>query len=141
MKTLLILLFLFSNAVLAERQPATVVRVIDGDTIKISAPWVPAPLKPEISIRVSGVDTPEHAGIAQCDLEAQRADKATEFTQGLITHAKKIEVTYTQWDKYGGRILGEVWVDDKALSEQLIAAHLARAYHGEKKQGWCHGQD
>lgn len=133
----LLLLLLLPLTVHAARQPVTVLRVIDGDTVKIAAPWVPEPLKPEISVRVTGVDTPEHAGIAQCDLEAQRADMATEFTRTMITAAKKIEVTFTGWDKYGGRILGEIWIDDQSLSQHLIAAGYARDYHGKKKQGWC----
>ncbi len=38
---------------------ANITRVIDGDTVAIEAPWLPDPLKKELSIRVFGVDTPE----------------------------------------------------------------------------------
>ena len=38
---------------------AQVIRVSDGDTIVISAPFLPAPLKPELAVRIFGVDTPE----------------------------------------------------------------------------------
>ena len=38
---------------------AKIIRVSDGDTIVISAPYLPAPLKPELAVRIYGVDTPE----------------------------------------------------------------------------------
>ena len=37
----------------------TILRVSDGDTIVISAPYLPAPLKPQLAVRIFGVDTPE----------------------------------------------------------------------------------
>lgn len=114
-----------------------ILRVIDGDTIVIKAPWVPAPMKPEISVRVMGVDTPEHGGRAQCDLEAKNADEAILFTKNKILQAQKHEVIFYQWDKFGGRILGEVLLDDQRLSDMLIKEGHAHSYHGEKKTSWC----
>ena len=38
---------------------ATILRVIDGDTVAFQASYLPDPLKKELSIRVFGVDTPE----------------------------------------------------------------------------------
>ena len=38
---------------------AQILRVTDGDTVVIAAPFLPAPFKPELAIRVFGVDTPE----------------------------------------------------------------------------------
>ena len=40
---------------------AVINRIIDGDTIVIQAPYLPKPLKPEIAVRIYGVDTPEKA--------------------------------------------------------------------------------
>jgi endonuclease YncB( thermonuclease family) len=66
MKKLLILLALVPCLVLAQpkQKPgvvydAVITRVIDGDTVGIAATWLPAPLKPVLSVRVYGVDTPE----------------------------------------------------------------------------------
>ena len=39
---------------------AKIIRVTDGDTVVIAAPYLPPPLKPEIAVRVFGVDTPEN---------------------------------------------------------------------------------
>ena len=125
------------GAALAAYQPAKVIRMIDGDTIVIEAPWVPAPMKPQISIRVIGVDTPEKGHRAQCPQEAKLAEQASAHTKALLTRAKTVEVEFTDWDKYGGRVLGRVRIDGVDLTDSLISAGLARAYQGEKKQSWC----
>lgn len=125
------------SSALAAYQPVKVLRMIDGDTIVISAPWVPEPMKPQISIRVIGVDTPEKGHRAQCPQEAALAEKASAHTKDLLSKAKLVEAEFTSWDKYGGRVLGRVRIDGVDLTESLIAAGLARAYHGEKKQSWC----
>ena len=49
------LCFGFATAIHAEethRYEWKVLRVIDGDTVEIEAPYLPAPLKPKLSIRV-----------------------------------------------------------------------------------------
>lgn len=135
--TLLLLLLPFTAHAKEVIYDVQILRVIDGDTVVISAPWIPQPLKPEISIRVLGVDTPEHAGRAQCDIEARNADASTQFTQQAIAASKKQQVIFKQWDKYGGRILGDVLLDDRSLTDMLIQNGYAREYHGEKKTSWC----
>lgn len=135
MKLLLLLILLplttFAN------ETVKIIRVIDGDTVVIEAPWVPKPLKPEISIRVWGVDSPEKTYRAQCDIEAQRGETATVFTRDKVANSKTQEVTFIDWDKYGGRILGDVFLDGVSLRSLLIQNNLARDYHGEKKSSWC----
>lgn len=125
------------GAALAAYQPAKVIRMIDGDTIVIEAPWVPDPMKKQISIRVTGVDTPEKGSRAQCPREAQLAEQASAHTKALLARARAVEVEFTDWDKYGGRVLGRVRIDGVDLTDSLIRAGLARAYQGEKKQSWC----
>ena len=72
MKKLLLLLLAVPALALAQKTPqgvtydAQIVRVNDGDTVVISAPFLPAPLKPELAVRVFGVDTPEKGFRAQC---------------------------------------------------------------------------
>ena len=46
---------------------AVVTHVIDGDTVAIEAKWIPLPMKPVISVRVYGVDTPEKSYRAKCE--------------------------------------------------------------------------
>jgi hypothetical protein len=43
---------LIATPVLAVEHSWKVTRVLDGDTIEVEAPWVPAPIPPVIKIRV-----------------------------------------------------------------------------------------
>jgi len=114
-----------------------IIRIIDGDTVVISAPFLPSPLKPELSLRVYGVDTPEKGFRGACDLEKDLGLKATEFTKKQLESAKKIKILLLDWDKYGGRILGDVIYDNKSLRAELIKNGFAREYFGDKKKSWC----
>jgi endonuclease YncB( thermonuclease family) len=116
---------------------AVITRVIDGDTVAFQAPFLPAPLKQELSIRVFGVDTPEKGHRAQCPSEDQRGQAASAFTKAQINASTKRQVILMDWDKYGGRVLGDVVLDGKSLRQMLIANGFAREYYGEAKQSWC----
>lgn len=116
---------------------AVITRVIDGDTVGIQATWLPAPLKPELSIRVFGVDTPEKGHRAACASEAARGEAATAFTKAQITAATKRQIVLMDWDKYGGRVLGDVLLNGQSLRGMLIANGFAREYYGDAKQSWC----
>jgi endonuclease YncB( thermonuclease family) len=41
------------------------------------------------------------------------------------------------WDKYGGRVLGDVLLNGQSLRQLLIANGFAREYYGEAKTSWC----
>jgi len=116
---------------------ANITRVIDGDTVAFEAAWLPDPLKKELSIRVFGVDTPEKGHRAQCAKEDVMGKRATEFTKQAVISAQKRQVVLMDWDKYGGRVLGDVILDGKSLRQGLIANGLAREYYGEAKTSWC----
>lgn len=112
-------------------------RVIDGDTVEIAVGFLPAPLPPKLSVRVLGVDTPEKAPRAKCEAEAEKAKMASAFTKNAIATAREIDVQLKEWDKYGGRVLGYVFLDGHSLSDMLIEEGLARPYKGEAKSSWC----
>ena len=112
-------------------------RILDGDTVAFEAAFLPDPLKKELSIRVYGVDTPEKGFRAKCESENAKGLAATEFTKKSIANAKKIEVAIADWDKFGGRVLGDVILDGKSLRSLLIQNGYAREYYGEAKQSWC----
>ena len=116
---------------------ATIVRVNDGDTVVIAAPYLPKPLKPELAVRIYGVDTPEKGFRAQCPVEDQRGQAATVFTKNAINKSTHRQVVLYGWDKFGGRILGDILLDGQSLRAQLIANGFAREYFGEAKQSWC----
>jgi endonuclease YncB( thermonuclease family) len=114
-----------------------ITRVVDGDTVAFRADWLPDPLKKELSIRVFGVDTPEKGHRAQCPSEAQRGEMASAFTKQVVAAAKTRQIALMGWDKYGGRVLGDVILNGQSLRQMLIQNGFAREYYGDAKQSWC----
>jgi endonuclease YncB( thermonuclease family) len=112
-----------------------VVGVIDGDTLKAVIVGFPDPLH-NVSIRVMGVDTPEER--SKCPNEKARANLAKAFVQEQLKMTQHVTLKNLTWDKYGGRILAEVFFDGRDLSQLLLEKHFAVPYHGEKKSfDWC----
>lgn len=126
-------LFSFS----AQAYDYKVIRIVDGDTIVFQADFLPPPLKPQLSLRIYGVDTPEKGSRSQCDLENKKSQLATNFVRTLIHNAKSTDISILQWDKYGGRVLGDIMIDGKSLRALLIRNGFAREYFGDKKESWC----
>lgn len=116
---------------------AVFTRVIDGDTVAFQALWLPDPLKKELSVRVYGVDTPEKGFRAKCPSEDQKGQAATAFTKSVMNGATTRQVLLMDWDKYGGRVLGDIILDGKSLRAMLISQGYAREYYGEAKTSWC----
>jgi endonuclease YncB( thermonuclease family) len=147
MKKLLLTLLIAMTATLALAQgkmpknsatyDAQIIRVSDGDTIVIAAPFLPAPLKPELAVRIYGVDTPEKGFRGQCDSEKQRGEAASVFTKNLVQASQQRQVVLYGWDKFGGRVLGDIILNGQSLRAQLIANGFAREYYGDAKQSWC----
>ena len=127
----------------AQKQPqgvtydAQIVRVNDGDTVVIAAPFLPAPLKPELAVRVFGVDTPEKGFRAKCPQEDARGQAASKFTKDAVANSTKRQVVLYDWDKFGGRVLGDIILNGQSLRAMLIQNGFAREYFGEAKQSWC----
>lgn len=144
MKKLLALLLLVPALALAQKLPknsatydAQILGVSDGDTVVIAAPFLPKPLNPQLAVRIYGVDTPEKGYRAQCPIEAQRGELASQFTKQLVSKGQRFQVILYGWDKFGGRVLGDIIVDGQSVRQGLIANGLAREYYGEAKQSWC----
>ncbi len=143
MKKFLLLLLVTPILAFAQKQPqgvtydAKIIRVNDGDTVVISAPFLPAPLKPELAIRIYGVDTPEKGFRAQCPSEDQRGQAATAFTKQAVANTQKHQVVIYGWDKFGGRVLGDMLLNGVSLRAELIRNGFAREYFGDAKQSWC----
>jgi endonuclease YncB( thermonuclease family) len=116
---------------------AVIKRVIDGDTVVIQAPYLPKPLKPEMAVRIYGVDTPEKGFRSKCKEEDERGHSASDFTNAAVKASTKQQVSLLQWDKYGGRVLGDIILDGKSLRKMLIDQDMAREYFGDAKKPWC----
>lgn len=125
------------GVVVARAGEFRVVRVIDGDTVEIVGDNLPGGLR-NLRLRVLGVDTPEKGSLANCEKERQLADAAKAFTQQKVTKGKTIRVTLEKWDKYGGRVLGDLIIDGQSLSHLLIEQGYAAPYFGRgPKKDWC----
>ncbi len=143
MKKFLTLLLLVPVLAFAQKTPqgvmydAQIIKVSDGDTVVIAAPFLPAPLNPQLAVRIFGVDTPEKGFRAKCEAENQRGLAASEFTKKAVMASTQRQVVLYDWDKFGGRVLGDIILNGQSLRGMLIANGFAREYYGDAKQSWC----
>lgn len=61
-----------------------IVKVIDGDTIKVDARGDFPPALATLNVRLRGVDTPEKGGRAKCEAERRAGRAATAFTAAAV---------------------------------------------------------
>lgn len=143
MRKIMMLLACLPFLAMAQKTPqgkvydAQIVRINDGDTVVIAAPFLPAPLKPELAVRIYGVDTPEKGFRAKCPQEDARGKAATEFTKNAVNASQSRQVVLYDWDKFGGRVLGDLVLNGQSLRAMLIQNGFAREYFGEAKTSWC----
>lgn len=143
-KILIVLAALISTSAFAQKVPGNpnfypfpITKVVDGDTVEFEAKFLPVELKQKLKVRIYGVDTPEKAPRAQCEREAQMGKAATEFTKKAIASSQQRLIVIYDWDKYGGRVLGDVYLDGHSLRALLIQNGFAREYFGDAKKSWC----
>ena len=106
----------------------------DGDTCYVTMPALPKTLS-KMTVRILGIDTPELRG--ECSKEKELAMKARIFANKTFREARVIEFKDLKWDKYGGRILSNVYLDGYLYADMIINEQLAVPYDGGKKEGWC----
>lgn len=116
---------------------AEVVNVIDGDTLDLLVD-LGFNIHHSIRVRLNGVNTPESR---TSDIkEKELGLKAKDFTKDwTVRHPVVYVSTVKDKKEKFGRILAQVYSDpDKTacLNEDLIGSGYARAYNGEKRNGW-----
>ena len=116
--------------------PATVVRVIDGDTVELDVALWPG-LVQRIRLRLDGVNTPEKRGKNVTPCEKAAAAKASAFTARFLKTTRQVVVSQVRLGKYAGRVLGRITANGHDLARALVEAGLARPYAGGKRQAWC----
>ena len=115
--------------------PATVLRVIDGDSLVVRATiWLGQEI--ETTVRLLGVDTPELRG--KCHAERELAANSRKLTSELAREGSEIRLTEIQLGKFTGRVLARV-TNSRGVDVgiALIEAGLGRAYHGGRRGSWC----
>lgn len=106
--------------------------VVDGDTFHITFLYNDQPLS--IKLRLFCADTPEHH--SKNDKEKEAAQYVLLYVKELIEH-KYFKCYLKRWDKYGGRIIGDLYLDkNQSLSELLVNLKYAKVYEGNKKEIW-----
>ena len=130
-------LVLIAGPALAADYAWPVVRVIDGDTVAVDASADMPPELADVKVRLKGVDTPEKGGRAECDHERDAGRAATAFTERAVAEASLIVVRDPEWGKWGGRVVADLVLDNRSLSDSLIAAGHGRAYDGGRRGSWC----
>lgn len=123
-----------SSEILAGPVAARLLRVIDGDTIAVSARiWLGQAV--ETLVRVDGVDTPELKG--KCAAERQLARRARDFVTEFLGEGG-VTLRDIQYGKFAGRVVSRVLNgDDRDLTAALIGAGLGRIYTGRRRGSWC----
>ena len=124
-----------SDAPIPGPVPARLVRVIDGDTIRMRAHiWLGQDV--ETNVRLRGVDTAEKRG--KCISEKAKAQEAKDFVEAKLADAE-LSLANITYDKYGKRVVAGILIgpNHQDLSHLLLTAHLARPYDGGHKRPWC----
>ena len=112
-------------------------RVYDGDTVVVRLDVLPEPLN-KLRIRIEGIDTPEIKRGAKCPQEEERGQAARQHLAELLGSAKELRVYQFRWDKYGGRLLGDLRTPEGSMRELMIKSGLAMPYSGEgQRRNWC----
>lgn len=115
---------------------AYVYEVYDGDTLHFLVDLGSGQVA-KLALRLIGIDTPEvHAGKDKFPQEKRAGLMARDYLKTLVQGHCKIRIS--DWDKFGGRCLGEVLLNgsQQTANEMMITNGYARPYHGEKKQTW-----
>ena len=121
-----------TNVLALEQANATVVRVIDGDTLKVRYKGE------EERIWLIGIDTPESGANKKArrdtvgtgddiQLIISQGREATNYVKGVVESGDSIEIEFDVQtrDKYG-RLLGYVYLSDgRMLNEEIVRAGYA----------------
>lgn len=112
--------------------PAVVERVVDGDTVRVSARiWIDQQVA--VSVRVRGVDAPELFR-PRCETERTAAHAAKQFVEDFLA-GEDVLLADIEHDKYGGRVVARVLAAGRDLGDALIAEGHAAPIGADDP--WC----
>ncbi len=116
--------------------PAEVIRVVDGDTIRVRARiWVDQTV--EVSVRLAAIDAPE-VYRPRCEAERTSA-RAARDAIGLVP-GDAVALHDIRLGKYAGRVVADAVLNDgESLSARLLAQGHAVPLGTDKP--WCRAGD
>lgn len=114
---------------------ADVIRVIDGDTVLVSAqPWPQQ--RVEVYVRLRGIDTPELK--AKCKATQEAARRAQQRLAELLDGEPAILLTRISADKYFSRIIADIALEDgRNPAQDMLDGGYATPYDGGHKPPSC----
>jgi endonuclease YncB( thermonuclease family) len=119
--------------------PVDVLKVLDGDTFEARVRvW----FGQEITtlVRLRGIDAPELK--ARCGEELRGAEAARDALAGILGQGR-VNLRDVALDKYGGRVVASIFVDQPEgvapldVARAMLAARMARPYSGGRRDNWC----
>ena len=133
---LALILFIVSQCWGETFKNVEVVKVYDGDTITVNlSKQYPDLFAKKLGVRINGIDTPEIRG--KCPKEKALAIEARDLVQMMIDHSSKVDLLNAKRGKYF-RIVADVEIDGRSVSEFLLEKGLAVRYDGGTKvKDWC----
>lgn len=122
-----------AGEVLPGPQPARLLEVIDGDTIRVRARiWLGTDI--QTLVRIDGIDTPELRG--KCAAERALAKRARERVVELAT-GQQLMLYNIRYGKYAGRVVARVEAQGQEIAAVLVTERLAHPYDGGARLPWC----
>jgi endonuclease YncB( thermonuclease family) len=115
-----------------------VIDVHDGDTCHVRVD-LGFGIQFDTNIRIDGIDTPEMA----TNQKAAAIVARDAFTKWLGQNKGKLWVKSVSWDKYGGRIVGRIYIQGKPdldWTSYAIGLKIAKPYDGSKKTPWTQAE-
>ncbi|TGD44141.1 thermonuclease family protein [Pseudotabrizicola sediminis] len=119
---------------------ATVVRVIDGDTLQVNVALWPG-LRAEYAVRVRDIGAPELFR-PDCEKELDNAIAAKAQVEKLYPTGLDVQLRQVSYDAFSGRVVADVrrWVSDRwlPLSKELLDRQLAVEWSPHQSAfNWC----
>jgi endonuclease YncB( thermonuclease family) len=115
---------LMPTVAIEKRYDATVLQVIDGDTVDAIIELGLDVSKKE-RIRLDGIDSPE--------MNTPEGKKAKDFLEKKIKGRPVILVTYSDGREKYGRLLAEIIYEEQNINNLLVQRNLAKPYDGGKR--------
>lgn len=114
---------------------ADIIRVIDGDTVLVSArPWPQQ--RVDVYVRLRGIDAPEAK--AKCGAAREAARLAHSKLADLLQGQTSVILTHISADKYFGRIVADLsLINGENPAQDMLAGGYAVAYDGGHKPPSC----
>jgi len=111
--------------------PAQVVRVIDGDTVRVRAEIWPGQMI-EAVVRLAGIAAPEVR--RTCPQERRAGVKSRAYLAGILTQGRKVILTNVKSGKYYGRVIARMALADGTdIGARMLAAAYAVPYRPTRR--------